>query len=133
MLHDPLTIKIEAEENTIDLISQLGYFVSPERRGPLLRYLIKHGGMQQVLVFTSSVFQADLVADKLRINDIKAAAIHSKKSQGAREEALNKFKAGKLRVLVATDLMARGIDIKFLPHVINYELPRSPKDYIHRI
>jgi ATP-dependent RNA helicase RhlE len=133
LLHDPLTIRIEAEENTIDLISQLGYFVSPERRGPLLRYLIKHGGMQQVLVFTSSVFQADLVADKLRINDIKAAAIHSKKSQGAREEALNKFKAGKLRVLVATDLMARGIDIKFLPHVINYELPRSPKDYIHRI
>jgi ATP-dependent RNA helicase RhlE len=133
LLHDPLTIKIEAEENTIDLISQLGYFVSPERKGPLLRYLIKHGGMQQVLVFTSSVFQADLVADKLRINDIKAAAIHSKKSQGAREEALNKFKAGKLRVLVATDLMARGIDIKFLPHVINYELPRSPKDYIHRI
>ena len=133
LLHDPLTIKIEAEENTIDLISQLGYFVSPERRGPLLRYLIKYGGMQQVLVFTSSVFQADLVADKLRINDIKAAAIHSKKSQGAREEALNKFKAGKLRVLVATDLMARGIDIKFLPHVINYELPRSPKDYIHRI
>jgi ATP-dependent RNA helicase RhlE len=133
LLHDPLTIKIEVEENTIDLISQLGYFVSPERRGPLLRYLIKHGGMQQVLVFTSSVFQADLVADKLRINDIKAAAIHSKKSQGAREEALNKFKAGKLRVLVATDLMARGIDIKFLPHVINYELPRSPKDYIHRI
>jgi ATP-dependent RNA helicase RhlE len=133
LLHDPLTIKIEAEENTIDLISQLGYFVSPERKGPLLRYLIKHNGMQQVLVFTSSVFQADLVADKLRINDIKAAAIHSKKSQGAREEALNKFKAGKLRVLVATDLMARGIDIKFLPHVINYELPRSPKDYIHRI
>jgi ATP-dependent RNA helicase RhlE len=133
LLHDPLTIKIEVEENTIDLISQLGYFVSPERKGPLLRYLIKHNGMQQVLVFTSSVFQADLVADKLRINDIKAAAIHSKKSQGAREEALNKFKAGKLRVLVATDLMARGIDIKFLPHVINYELPRSPKDYIHRI
>jgi ATP-dependent RNA helicase RhlE len=89
--------------------------------------------MKQVLVFTSSVFQADLVADKLRINGIKASAIHSKKSQGAREEALNKFKAGKINVLVATDLMARGIDIKFLPHVINYELPRSPKDYIHRI
>lgn len=133
LLREPKIIKIEAEENTIDLISQLGYFVSEERRGPLLRYLIKHNDMQQVLVFTSSVFQADLVADKLRINDIKAAAIHSKKSQGAREEALNKFKTGKLRVLVATDLMARGIDIKFLPHVINYELPRSPKDYIHRI
>jgi ATP-dependent RNA helicase RhlE len=133
ILRDPLVIKIDSEENKLDLISQLAYFVSEERRGPLLRYLIKHNGMQQVLVFTSSVFQADLVADKLRINNIKASAIHSKKSQGAREEALNKFKAGKLRVLVATDLMARGIDIKFLPHVINYELPRSPKDYIHRI
>ncbi|MBA3683410.1 MAG: DEAD/DEAH box helicase [Bacteroidetes bacterium] len=133
LLRDPEIIKIEGEENTLDLISQLAYFVSEERKGPLLRYLIKHKGMQQVLVFTSSVFKADLVADKLRINDIKASAIHSKKSQGAREEALNKFKSGKLRVLVATDLMARGIDIKFLPHVINYELPRSPKDYIHRI
>ncbi|MDP1802246.1 MAG: DEAD/DEAH box helicase [Bacteroidota bacterium] len=133
LLREPTVIKIEEETNTIDLISQLAYFVSDERKGPLLRYLIKHNGMKQVLVFTSSVFQADLVADKLRINDIKASAIHSKKSQGAREEALNKFKSGKLRVLVATDLMARGIDIKFLPHVINYELPRSPKDYIHRI
>ncbi|MBL7920134.1 MAG: DEAD/DEAH box helicase [Bacteroidia bacterium] len=133
LLREPEIIKIEAEENTIDLISQLAYFVSEERKGPLLRYLIKRNAMQQVLVFTSSVFKADLVADKLRINGIKASAIHSKKSQGAREEALNKFKSGKLRVLVATDLIGRGIDIKFLPHVINYELPRSPKDYIHRI
>ncbi len=135
LLSHPLIIKIEEDDETkkLDLIKQLAYFVSDERKGPLLRYLIKHQGMQQVLVFTSSVFKADVVADKLRINDIKALAIHSKKSQGAREEALNKFKAGKLRVLVATDLMARGIDIKFLPHVINYELPRSPKDYIHRI
>jgi ATP-dependent RNA helicase RhlE len=133
LLREPLVIKIEAEEKKIDQISQLGYFVTDERRGPLLRYLIKRNAMKQVLVFTSSVFQADLVADKLRINGIKASAIHSKKSQGAREEALNKFKAGKINVLVATDLMARGIDIKFLPHVINYELPRSPKDYIHRI
>ncbi|MDO8998127.1 MAG: DEAD/DEAH box helicase [Bacteroidota bacterium] len=133
ILNNPLIIKIDGEENKIDLINQLAYFVSAERKGPLLRYLIKHHKMQQVLVFTSSVFKADVVADKLRINGIKASAIHSKKSQGAREEALNKFKSGKLNVLVATDLMARGIDIKFLPHVINYELPRSPKDYIHRI
>ncbi len=133
LLRDPVIIKIEEETNTIDLIKQRAYFVSEERRGPLLRYLIKHNGMQQVLVFTSSVFQADLVADKLRINSIKAEAIHSKKSMGARTDALKKFKSGKIRVLVATDLMARGIDIKFLPYVINYELPRSPKDYIHRI
>ena len=111
----------------------MAYFVSEERKGPLLRYLIKHNNIQQVLVFTSSVYEADHVADKLRKNGIDASAIHSKKSQGARQEALEKFKTGQLRVLVATDLMSRGIDIKFLPYVINYELPRSPKDYIHRI
>jgi len=133
LLHDPVVIKIEPEKDYIDLINQLGYFVSEERKGPLLRYIIKSQNLEQVLVFTSSTFKADTVADKLRNNGIKAVAIHSKKSQGARTEALAKFKAGTLRVLVATDLMSRGIDIQFLPHVINYELPRSPKDYIHRI
>jgi len=133
LLHDPVVIKIEPEKDYIDLINQLGYFVSEERKGPLLRYIIKSQNLEQVLVFTSSTFKADTVADKLRNNGIKASAIHSKKSQGARTEALAKFKAGTLRVLVATDLMSRGIDIQFLPHVINYELPRSPKDYIHRI
>lgn len=133
LLKDPLVIKIEEEKNNIDLISQLGYFVSEERKGPLLRYLIKRNGLKQVLVFTSSVYKADNVADKLRKNGIDATAMHSKKSQEARTEALSRFKKGTLRVLVATDLISRGIDIKFLPHVINYELPRSPKDYIHRI
>jgi ATP-dependent RNA helicase RhlE len=133
LLHDPLIIKIESESNNIDLITQLAYFVSEEKKGPLLRYLIKSKDLQQVLVFTSSVYQADNVADKLLKNGIDAIAIHSKKSQGARTETLCKFKAGKLRVLVATDLISRGIDIEFLPHVINYDLPRSPKDYIHRI
>jgi ATP-dependent RNA helicase RhlE len=89
--------------------------------------------MDQVLVFVSSTLRADAVANKLINNGIKAASMHSKKSQGARTDALNKFKAGNLRVLVATDLASRGIDIQSLPHVINYELPRSPKDYIHRI
>ena len=133
LLNDPVIIKIETEEKNIDQIKQVAYFVSEERKGPLLRYLIKHNNIQQVLVFTSSVYEADHVADKLRKNGIDASAIHSKKSQGARQEALEKFKTGQLRVLVATDLMSRGIDIKFLPYVINYELPRSPKDYIHRI
>lgn len=73
------------------------------------------------------------MADKLRKNGIDASAIHSKKSQGARTEALSRFKSGKLKVLVTTDLLSRGIDIEFLPCVINYELPRSPKDYVHRI
>lgn len=133
LLKDPFVIKIEEEENNIDLISQLGYFVSEEKKGPLLRYLIKRNAMKQVLVFTSSVYKADNVADKLRKNGIDATAMHGKKSQEARTEALSRFKKGTLRVLVTTDLLSRGIDIKFLPHVINYELPRSPKDYVHRI
>ena len=133
VLRAPVVIKTEPTEENIDLIEQVGYFVSEERKGPLLRYIIKKNNLQQVLVFTSSVYKADNVADKLRKNGIDAVAVHSKKSQGARTDALRRFKAGQLRVLVTTDLLARGIDIEFLPHVINYELPRSPKDYIHRI
>jgi len=133
ILQNPVIIKIEQEVDTFDLISQLGYFVSEENKGPLLRYLIKTNDMKQVLIFTSSVYKADNVADKLRKNGVKATAIHSKKSQSARTEVLRKFKSGEIPVLVATDLISRGIDIQFLPYVINYELPRSPKDYIHRI
>ena len=133
VLRNPLVINIEPEQDYIDLIDQVGYFVAEENKGPLLRYIIKSQNLQQVLVFASSTFRADSIADKLRKNDINASAIHSKKSQSARNEALYKFKEGKIRVLVATDLISRGIDIQFLPHVINYELPRSPKDYIHRI
>jgi ATP-dependent RNA helicase RhlE len=133
ILKEPVIIKIEAEKDSIELIKQVGYWVSEEKKGPLLRYLIKNGDLKQVLVFTASTYKADNVADKLRKNGIDASAIHSKKSQTARLESLARFKAGTLRVLVATDLLARGIDIEFLPHVINYELPRSPKDYIHRI
>lgn len=133
VLRQPSVIKIETEENNIELITQIGYFISEEKKGPLLRYLIRHQGMKQVLVFTASTYQADHVADKLRKNGIDAKAMHGKKSQDARTEALSRFKKGTLRVLVTTDLLARGIDIKFLPFVINYELPRSPKDYIHRI
>jgi len=134
LLNHPQVIKIEGEdENIVDLISQTAYHVTEERKGPLLRYLIKHYNMQQVIIFTSSVHKADAIVVKLKLHEIDAMAMHSKKSQGARTDAFTKFKHGKLRVLVATDLMSRGIDIKFLPYVINYELPRSPKDYIHRI
>ena len=133
ILKEPVLIRIEEEKDSIELIKQLGYWVSEEKKGPLLRYLIKNGDLKQVLVFTASTYKADNVADKLRKNGIDASAIHSKKSQTARLDSLARFKAGTLRVLVTTDLLARGIDIEFLPHVINYELPRSPKDYIHRI
>lgn len=133
LLHDPVIIKIEPEKEDIDLIKQSAYFVSEYWKGPLLRQLIKSKDMKQVLIFTSSVARAERVAAKLRKNNIDAEAIHSKKSQGARTDLLTKFKYGKLKVLVTTDLLSRGIDIEFLPWVINYELPRSPKSYIHRI
>ncbi len=133
LMKNPVVIKIETEETDLSQIQQSGYFVPEEKKGPLLRYLIKTQDLKQVLVFTSSGYKADNVADKLRKNGIKAAAIHGKKSQSARNNALNQFKAGNLPVLIATDLLSRGIDINNLPCVINYELPRSPKDYIHRI
>jgi ATP-dependent RNA helicase RhlE len=133
LLKNPTVVHIEAKQLDLDLINLVGYTVSAEKKGPLLRHLIKSNDWKQVLVFTSSVYQADLVADKLRKNGIDATAIHSKKSQGSRTDSLTKFTNGKLRVLVSTDLLARGIDIAFLPHVINYELPRSPKDFVHRI
>ena len=135
LLRDPVVISVEEkqETNQIELIKQLAYRVSPERKGPFLRYLIKQEQMAQVLVFVSSVRNADNLAVKLNKNGIEAMAMHGDKSQGARTEALRRFKTGQLRVLVATDLASRGIDIQFLPFVINYDLPRSPKDYIHRI
>jgi ATP-dependent RNA helicase RhlE len=133
ILQNPITVEIEAETQNVDSINQLAYAVEDLKKGPLLRYLIKHHQMKQVLVFASSVYRADAIADKLSNNGFSAIAMHSKKSQGARENALYKFKSGVIQVLVATDLMSRGIDIPFLPFVINYELPRSPKDYIHRI
>ena len=135
LLNKPVVINIEETEevSNVELINQVAYFVSEDKKGPLLRHLIKNEDMHQVLVFVSSVKRADNVAKKLRTNGIDAWPIHSKKSQGARTDLLTKFKHGKLRVLVATDLISRGIDIEFLPYVVNYELPRSPKDYIHRI
>lgn len=133
LLHEPVIIEFEAVQDSLDLIRQIAYLVPDEKKGPFLRQLINHHEMKQVLVFASSVHQVDVIVNKLRKNNIDAKAIHSKKSQGARTEALSHFKSGKIGVLVATDLMARGIDISFLPFVINYELPRSPKDYIHRI
>lgn len=133
LLHKPIVIEIEAEAEHLDLITQTAYQVEQERKGPLLRYLIQENKMEQVLVFVSSAMRADGVALKLNNNGIKALSLHGQKSQGARTKALAQFKAGTIQVLVATDLASRGIDIQFLPFVVNYELPRSPKDYIHRI
>jgi ATP-dependent RNA helicase RhlE len=133
LLRNPEIIRIDEENLDIDLIKQIAYFTDEARKGPLLRYLVKKERMKQVLVFVSSVKRADNVVNKLKSNRINAAAFHSGRSQGGRTETLSKFKSGEIRVLVATDLASRGLDIQFLPYVINYELPRSPKDYIHRI
>ncbi|PQJ28615.1 DEAD/DEAH box helicase [Rubritalea profundi] len=134
LLSDPVIVKIEPDpEEVEDIINELGYFVKEERKGPLLRYLIRQKKRQQILVFASSAKSVDSIVNKLRKNKIDAAPIHSQLSQGARREVLRQFKEASFRVLVATDLIARGIDIEALPCVINYELPRSPKDYIHRI
>ena len=132
-LSEPVVIKIESPEKEKALINQVAYVVTDERRGPFLRYLIKSGDLPQVLVFVSSTLSGDRVLNKLTKNGISAALIHSKMSQGGRRESLAAFQSGEVRVLVATDLLARGIDIQGLPCVINYELPRSPKDYVHRI
>jgi ATP-dependent RNA helicase RhlE len=132
-LNNPQIIEIKEDDPDVSAITQLAYYVEAERKGPLLRYLIKQENMKQVLVFVSSKLTADKVVHKLKTNGIEAAAMHSLKSQGSRTISMNLFKTGKLRVLVATDLASRGIDVPFLPYVINYELPRSPKDYIHRI
>ena len=136
ILSNPLVIKGEDDEEKADdsdLINQLAYLVTEARKGPLLRYIIKEQNLQQVLIFASSAHRVDGVVNKLLKNKIDAAAIHGKKSMEFRREVLREFKEGELRVLVATDLLSRGIDIDELPCVINYELPRSPKDYVHRI
>lgn len=133
ILTNPEIVKISEEDNDISLITQLAYSISSDQKGPFLRKLIKEKEMEQVLIFVSSTYNTKHVTAKLMQNGIEAVAISGKKTQGARNKALKNFKEGNLRVLVSTDLLGRGIDIDFLPVVINYELPRSPKDYIHRI
>ena len=131
----PLVVEIKSEATAADdvLIEQIAYQISTEKKGPFLRYLIKSQQLKQVLVFVSSSRTADNLVEKLNKNGISAAAIHGKKSQGGRNSALQDFKDKFVDVLVATDLISRGIHIEQLPVVINYELPRSPQDYVHRI
>ncbi|WP_185225975.1 DEAD/DEAH box helicase [Chryseobacterium indologenes] len=130
---NPVIIEIKKEEVEIDNIEQLAYHVAPENKGPFLRYLIKEKKVEKALIFVSSTRAADNLVEKLKKNKIKAVAIHSQKSQGARRNNLEEFKGNGAQFLVATDLIGRGIHIESLPCVINYELPRSPLDYIHRI
>jgi len=130
---NPVVIQVSENAKIVDKIDYRAYLVAEERKGPFLRYLIKNENMNQVLVFVASGQRADNVVKKLVQNGIKAIAFHGKKSQGHRTDALVKFKAKRIQVLVATDLASRGLDINELPFVINYELPRSPKDFVHRV
>lgn len=130
---DPILVEIKQEEINIDQITQIAYHVTNETKGPFLRFLIKEQNIKQALIFTSSTRIADHLVEKLKKNKIPAIAIHGQKSQGARSTNLKNFKEGEIQILVATDLIGRGIHIESLEVVINYELPRSPLDYVHRI
>jgi ATP-dependent RNA helicase RhlE len=132
-LNNPDIVKIEGEKVAADRVRQIIYFAEKNRKRDLLAHLIKTGNWKQVLVFTRTKHAANRLAHQLINVNITASAIHANKSQNARTKALADFKAGEIRVLVATDIAARGIDINNLPHVVNFELPNSPKDYVHRI
>ncbi|MGJ0516979.1 MAG: DEAD/DEAH box helicase [Methylomicrobium sp.] len=133
LLVNPVQIEVAVENAAADTVEQIAYSVNKTAKTALLTHLIKSNDWRQVLVFTSTKHGANKLTEKLNSAQITAKAIHGNKSQGARTSALADFKAGDIRVLVATDVAARGIDIAQLPHVVNYELPRSSADYVHRI
>jgi ATP-dependent RNA helicase RhlE len=132
-LREPATIEVAMRNATADRVDEQMYRVPKEHKRHLLAHLIKSGNWHQVLVFTRTKHGANRLTQQLESSGIRAAAIHGNKSQGARERALSDFKANKITALVATEVAARGLDIKELPHVVNYELPNVPQDYVHRI
>ena len=133
LVHDPVHVTIEPEKPTVDRIMQSTYFVNKEHKDPLLLKLLSDPAFKRVIVFTQMKHVANKVAMMLNHSQIRTEAIHGNKSQGARTASLEAFRRGRARVLVATDIAARGIDIDGVTHVINYELPNEPETYIHRI
>jgi len=133
ILRSPTLVEATPENTTVEAIAQQVYRVAKEKKTNLLIKLIQDGNWQQVLVFTRTKHGANNLCKKLENARISAMAIHGNKSQGARTKALAGFKNKDVRVLVATDIAARGLDIPLLPHVVNYELPNIPEDYVHRI
>jgi ATP-dependent RNA helicase RhlE len=133
LLDAPARIQVAPRNRAADLVKQVVYPVDRRRKRELLSHRIGAENWRQVLVFTRTKHGANRLAEQLSRDGLKAAAIHGNKSQGARTRALSDFKAGAVRVLVATDIAARGLDIDRLPHVVNYELPNVPEDYVHRI
>ncbi|MGA7594307.1 MAG: DEAD/DEAH box helicase [Gallionella sp.] len=133
LLHNPGYVEVARRNSTVELISQSIHLVPQRLKSHLLAHLIKQNDWKQVLVFTRTKHGANRLTEKLIADGIPAAAIHGNKSQPARTKALAQFKDGSLPVLVATDIAARGLDIDQLPHVVNFELPNVPEDYVHRI
>jgi len=133
LLERPEEIQVAPRNETAALITQVVHPVDKNRKRELLSHMIGAGNWRQVLVFTRTKHGANRLTRQLESDGLTAAAIHGNKSQGARTKALSEFKQGKVRVLVATDIAARGLDIVELPHVVNYELPNVPEDYVHRI
>ena len=133
LLKDPKSVQVTPPNTTVERIAQVIYPVGRNRKKDVLAHLIGENDWSQVLVFTRTKFGANKVADFLNDKGIKSMALHGNKSQSARTQALAEFKTGDLRALVATDIAARGIDIDELPHVVNYDIPNVPEDYVHRI
>jgi ATP-dependent RNA helicase RhlE len=133
LLNAPAMIEVSRRNSTVEIVTQKVHPVDRERKRELLAHLIKTQNWHQVLTFTRTKHGANRLAEQLNKDGITALAIHGNKSQPARTRALAEFKAGDLQVLVATDIAARGIDIDQLPHVVNYDLPNVPEDYVHRI
>jgi ATP-dependent RNA helicase RhlE len=133
LLHNPGFVEVARRNTASELVEQTVHMVAAAHKRELMSHLIKHNDWQQVLIFTRTKHGANKLAEKLVKDGIQAAAIHGNKSQGARTKALSQFKDGSMRVLVATDIAARGLDIDQLPQVVNFELPNVPEDYVHRI
>ncbi len=133
LLNNPALIEVARRNSTVEIITQKVHPVDRDKKTELLTHLIKQNDWHQVLVFTRTKHGANKLAEQLNKARITALAIHGNKSQSARTKALAEFKSGELAVLVATDIAARGIDIDQLPHVVNYDIPNVPEDYVHRI
>ena len=132
-LKDPVKIEVAPPASTVDKIDQRVLFVDRENKGALLKSMLEDATIERALIFARTKHGANKIVKNLSKSKIKADAIHGNKSQSARLDALNKFKTGKVRVLVATDIASRGIDVDGITHVINYELPNEPESYVHRI
>jgi ATP-dependent RNA helicase RhlE len=133
LLHDPASVQVAPRNSTVEAVSQKVVLVDRGRKSELLAHLIKDQQWFQVLVFTRTKHGANRLAEYLAKHGVTALAIHGNKSQNARTRALAEFKSGELQALVATDIAARGLDIEQLPHVVNFDLPHVPEDYVHRI